>query len=85
MCKTQEAILAMAKKYGVKEVAIMLEHVKVIGTLKMDENDYYEGIVSLKEVHVHCYQSEKVKHMKYINIPSHMIGAFTFDLSCDCK
>jgi len=85
MCKTQEAILAMAKKHDQKKIAIALEHVKVIGTLKTDEADYYEGIIGLEDVHVHCYDTDKTKDLKCLNIPSHMVGAFTFDTECECK
>ena len=85
MCKTQKAILAMAKKHDKKKIAIALEHVKVIGNLKTDEGDYYEGIIGLEDVHIHCYDSEKTMDLKCINIPSHAVEAFSFDVECECK
>ncbi len=85
MCKIQEAILAMSKKHDNKKIAIALGHAKIIGTLKTDEEDSYEGIIGLKDAHIHCHKTDKIKEVKCIGISTHAIEAFTFDTSCECK
>ncbi len=85
MCHIQEAILAMAKKHDKKRITVVLNHVKIIGTLEDEEGSSFEGIIGLKDAHIHCFKTDKIKELKCISVTTQAIDAFTFDTSCECK
>ncbi|GBF22892.1 hypothetical protein tpqmel_0296 [Candidatus Gastranaerophilus sp. (ex Termes propinquus)] len=89
MCKTFEAIHKIAKKLkkegkGGESIELAIFGAKVKGTLYccVDGHDCYEGVLTLKDVKVECFnmmgKEPEVKEKEWLNIPTHNIIAFHF-------
>ena len=82
MCKTYDAIHKLAKKTESDAIVLWVGHKKVSGKLyTCDEGKCYDEIVTLEDAVVeHCHGDKECQYreVKWLNIPSHHIKAFTF-------
>ncbi len=83
MCKTYDAIFEIKKHMQTDTLTVYVDGAEAKGSLKCDcDCERYEcqsDVVTLKDAKIKCHQTQEVKELRMLNIPSMWIKAFYFE------